>query len=138
LIIPMIAASPVFLLAWIWGNYAFWPLLAALGVIPTAAISIMMAFFVMFFVVYFPLLGLLGGFDDSMFYIFKKAVAISGPSKPMLTILLKEIGACIKVSRRLHIHGRFGIPYKEAYKEIEELMVMKQNGTFVIGGNALK
>jgi hypothetical protein len=128
IVLPTIAALPIFFFSWFWLNYVFYALWAAVGVIVAAAISIVVAFILLFFFMYFPILSLIGGFDDYMFFIFKKAVEISGPSKPMLKIMEKVMEQAIKASRKMHLYGRWGIPYAEAHKEIEELMLMKASG----------
>src|SRR5271157_61154 len=131
LIIPLISTLPIFIISTLWWDYAFFPLLDSIGVIFTALISILMAFFVMFFLIFFPLTALLGGWDDYMFYIFKKAVDISGPSKGLLKMIQWEMEQCIKASRKLRLHGRWSIPHEDADKEIRALIVMKKNGTLV-------
>ncbi|HME53712.1 MAG TPA: hypothetical protein VKM55_15905 [Candidatus Lokiarchaeia archaeon] len=132
IILPAIAASPMFLFSWVWLNYVFYPLWSILGIILTATISILFAFIFMFFLMYFPILAIIGGFDDYMFYIFHKSVEISGPSKPMMKNMEKLVARAIKVAKKLKIHGRFGIPYEEAHKEIEELMELKASGKMIV------
>src|SRR5271157_3683677 len=127
----LISTLPIFIISTLWWDYAFFPLLDSIGVIFTALISILMAFFVMFFLIFFPLTALLGGWDEYMFYIFKKAVDISGPSKGLLKMIQWEMEQCIKASRKLRLHGRWSIPHEDADKEIRALMVMKKNGTLV-------
>jgi hypothetical protein len=131
LIIPIIASLPIFPLTWAW-TPIFWMMMDSVGVYVTATVSILMAFLVMFFVFFFPLTALLGGFDDYSLFMFKKAVSLSGPSKPLLRFIEKEIVACIKVAKRLKLHGRWPIPYQEAHKEMEQLTIMKKEGRLVV------
>jgi hypothetical protein len=128
IVLPTIATLPMFFFAWVWLNFVFTPLWNAFGIIVAAALSIVAAFGLMFFVMFFPLLALLGGFDDYMFFIFKKSVEISGPSKPMMKAMEKMVEGAIKIAKKMHTHGRFGIPYADAHREIEELMELKASG----------
>ena len=131
-IIPAIASTPILPLAYVWYNYFFFVLIDAVGVILASTITIIIAFVLMFFVIFFPLFALLGGFDDYMLYVFAKGVELSGPSRPVMRIVLKSVKACCGLSKKLHLYGKFVIPYEEAHKEIEELMVLKKEGKFVI------
>ncbi|NMC04301.1 MAG: hypothetical protein GYA24_03770 [Candidatus Lokiarchaeota archaeon] len=130
-IIPFIASLPIFLLTWFW-TPIFWQLMDSVGVYVTATVSILLAFTVMFFVFFFPLTAILGGWDDYSFFMFKKAVSLSGPSKPLLKFLEREVEACIKISKRLKLHGRWPIPYQEAHAEMEKLTLMKKEGKLVV------
>lgn len=132
IVIPSLAASPMFLFSWLWLQYVFYPLWAAVGVIFAATISIIVAFGFMFFIMYFPILAILGGFDDYMFYVFKKSVELSGPSKPMMRVIERLVWRTIKAAKKIKVHGHFGIPYEEAHKEIEELMQLKQEGKMLV------
>nr|MDO8114155.1 hypothetical protein [Candidatus Sigynarchaeota archaeon] len=131
-IIPVTSSLPIFVLSWAWWNFAFWPLMNSAGVYIAATVSILMAFTVMFFLIFFPLTALLGGWDDYSLFMFKKAIQLSGPSKPVLKLIEREVDFCIKISRRLKLHGRWPIPYQEAHKEMEELTVMKKEGKMTI------
>ncbi len=132
LILPIIAASPIIPLAYLWYNFVFTPLLPVIGVIFAATLSIIFAFTAMLFIVFFPLYALLGGFDDYMLYVFAKAVELSGPSKPVTKIILRSVIACCKVSKKLGLYGKLAIPYEAAHKEIEELMQLKKEGKMVV------
>ncbi|MEX2684456.1 MAG: hypothetical protein Q6373_022990 [Candidatus Sigynarchaeota archaeon] len=131
-VLPAIAALPIFPFALLWYNYGFLPLTASIGVILAATISIIIAFVLMMFVVFFPLYALIGGFDDYMLYVFTKAVELSGPSKPMTRLILRIIVKCCKLGKKMGTYGKFVIPHEAAHKEIEELMQLKKEGKFVV------
>ncbi|MBN2151021.1 MAG: hypothetical protein JW839_06235 [Candidatus Lokiarchaeota archaeon] len=131
-VLPAIAALPIVPFALVWYNYVFLPMCVGIGVIVAATVSIIAAFLVMMFIVFFPLYALIGGFDDYMLYVFTKAVDLSGPSKPMTRVILRIIVKCCKVGKKIGTYGKFVIPYEEAHKEIEELMQLKKEGKFVV------
>jgi hypothetical protein len=78
------------------------------------------------FVTYFPLICILGGFDDYQLFVFKKALEISGPSKPIFGFIYKLMLKSVEIARKLGTHGRFPIPYEEAHHEIRQLMELKR------------
>jgi len=59
-----------------------------------------------------------GGWDDYGIKIFSDAVEISGPSK----FLFRPIVKVNKLMIKSPLHNRFGIPWKAAQDEAEELM----------------
>jgi len=84
-------------------------------------------FFVIIFT-YFPLTVMLGGWDDYEMFIFDKAIALSGPSKPVFRPLYKIMMKCVKWAKRIGTHGKFPIPYEKAHQQVHELMEIKTKG----------
>ncbi len=124
-IVPVLASLPNIALAQFWYYTAFFPLKDALGLEVTLALSIAIYFIIIVFT-YFPLCALLGGFDDYQVFVFRKAVDLAGPSKPIFRAVLKLIDANVKRARKWGWHGRFPIPYEDAHREIRELMEIKR------------
>jgi hypothetical protein len=124
---PAIAASPVLLITTFWYNTAFVPMTEAIGIEFTIVISMLLLFLILI-LIYFPLNIIVGGWDDYMFFTFKKAIDLSGPSKPIFLMLFKVMEKFRKASIKLGTWDRKGwsIPYKEAHKEIIELMEIKR------------
>jgi hypothetical protein len=63
-----------------------------------------------------------------MFSTFKKAIDLSGPSKPIFLMLYQIMKPCKKFAEKL---GTFNnpsltIPYKEAFEQMRELMEIKR------------
>ncbi|MFX0100476.1 MAG: hypothetical protein ACFFCS_12960, partial [Candidatus Hodarchaeota archaeon] len=136
-LIPIISTLPAIALAQLFYNFGFFPALnwiaSLLGVSPDSQVALLttlvpMIFVFFLFVIYtfFPLMAMLGGFDDYSLFVFKKAVAISGPSKPIFKRILKMMNRGVKIARKLKLHGRWPIPYKEAHVEIRELLEIKR------------
>jgi hypothetical protein len=125
---PIIASLPVLALTQAWYYIGFLPLLEILGDIITIIISLLLALVVLIFV-YFPLNVLVGGWDDYMFHVFKKAVDISGPSKPIFGMVYQLMVACKKLAIKMGRWDRPGwtIPHEKAHEQIIELMAQKRN-----------
>jgi hypothetical protein len=54
----------------------------------------------------------------------KKAIKLSGPSKPFANLLYKSVMIGV---RRSKLHNRFKIPWEKPMKEIYELMLLKRD-----------
>nr|MDO8083893.1 hypothetical protein [Candidatus Sigynarchaeum springense] len=67
-----------------------------------------------------------GGFDEYQLFTLKKAIDLSGPSKPIFKIVEKLVIKSAKISRKVGVFGRYPIPHEEAHKEIRELMEIKR------------
>ncbi len=74
------------------------------------------------FLVYFPLHGYFGGWDDASLDEFKKVVAISGPSKLIVKAMFKLTR---KACKKSPLHNKFPLDDTEALKEAQELYDMK-------------
>ncbi len=124
-ITPVIASMPNVLIAQLFYAWLFFPIKAVLGLEMTLAIAIAIFFIIVIFT-YFPLLAVLGGFDDYQLFTFRKAVGLAGPSKPLFKgvewLVLKGVG----IAKRHGWHARYPIPYEDAHREIEELMAIKR------------
>ncbi len=124
---PAVAALPVFGITTFWYNTGFIPLVNAIGIELTITVSMLLLFVVLLFL-YFPLNIIVGGWDDYMLFTFKKAIDLSGPSKPIFMILYKVMERFQDASKKLGTWNRKGwsIPYEDAHKEIIELMEFKR------------
>jgi hypothetical protein len=71
---------------------------------------------------------IVGGWDDYMLFTFKKAIDLSGPSKPIFLMLYKVMVRFKNASKKLGTWDRKGwsIPHEEAHREIMELMEIKR------------
>nr|MDO8111871.1 hypothetical protein [Candidatus Sigynarchaeota archaeon] len=133
-IVPIVSSIPVLAAGILYYNFAFQPLKGLFGfldeyaVIGPAAIFIILGLLVIPLCVFLPLTGYLGGWDDFQLLTFRKAVDLSGPSKPIAMLLYKSI---LFGARRSPYHNKFKIDWTGAAKEIEELMIMKENQTAV-------
>ncbi|MBD3351021.1 MAG: hypothetical protein GF364_06005 [Candidatus Lokiarchaeota archaeon] len=72
--------------------------------------------------VYFPLTVLLGGWDDNSIRDFRKVAKMSGPSKIIVVPMSKLIFKTVSISP---LHNKFKYDETEAYKEIRELMELR-------------
>lgn len=125
LILPIIASLPQIFIARWWYGFGFIPMVNAIGIEFSLAICVILLFIVII-ITYFPIIALLGGFDDYQMFVFKKAVNLSGPSKPIFRFVEKLMNVSILASKKIGLHGRFPIPFEEAHHEIAELMEIKR------------
>jgi hypothetical protein len=125
IIIPLISALPAIFLARIWLTTGFPPMMEALTFIGAVVVSFIL-YFVILLATYVPLTILLGAWDEYQFFTFSQAVKISGPSKPIFSPLLKLMKKVRKAAIKIGTFGKFPIPFEEAHKQIEELMVIKR------------
>ncbi len=99
---------------------------ALLGlVIPVAYAAIavvVLGIYVLPGVGYFFPLGLLGGYDKNTIEDFKNAVALAGPSKPIVVPWYKCAALAARISP---LHDKFPMHHDHVSEEIEELMAMK-------------
>jgi hypothetical protein len=121
---PLIVSVFVYLFGVIWYHVIFIPMLSLLGIIPAAAISLLFGLIMIPFLIYMPLTGLFGIWDDFNIKTFKKAVEISGPSRWIVNLFYKSAVWGISHSR---LHNKFKIPWEDAEREIDELMELKKN-----------
>ncbi|MHA1699992.1 MAG: hypothetical protein ACTSWN_14220 [Promethearchaeota archaeon] len=125
ILIPLVASLPSIAFAQAFYHFAFRPVEHTIGIIPALAIAIISLVIIILFT-FIPLNALLGGFDDYQLHTFKKAIAISGPSKPIFKQIYKLVILGVRFAKKASLHGRFSIPWKEAHEEMRQLMVMKQ------------
>jgi hypothetical protein len=124
LIGPLIASAAVFGVGQLWFYLVFTPMVPAIGIIPSAAVTLVFGLIAIPFLIYLPLSGLMGMWDDFSIDTFRKAVEISGPSKFLVKLFYKSTLWGINHSK---IHNKFKIEWEVAAKEIAELIEMKQN-----------
>ncbi len=126
---------------WLYGVYrpilipGFTSLFASIGIpdpamvggIVAAAITLLMALLVFLFMVYLPLLGFWGGWDDYGLLIFRRAYHLSGPSKWLIYLLYKGTMLGVGLSKRLlKLHGKYPVPSQIPYLQTMELMVERE------------
>ncbi len=121
---PLICAVFVFFFGQFWKFTVFQPMLNLFGVLPTAAITLLVGLLVIPFLIYLPLTGFFGCWDDFGIETFRKAVDLSGPSKFIVNIFYKSTLLGIKHSP---FHNRFKIPWEIAEQQIQELNEIKRN-----------
>ncbi|MHA1791269.1 MAG: hypothetical protein ACTSVI_01410 [Promethearchaeota archaeon] len=121
-IAPAIVTSIVYLLGLLHVNFVFYPMQDAFGgwvaLITTAIIFIL----IIPFILYFPLTGFLGAWDDESMDIIEKAVKMSGLGKFFAVPMFKMLSFAVKKSK---LHGKFSVDNSEAIKEAIELMEIK-------------
>lgn len=125
-VIPFLSALPAVILAQTVYYTIFWPVVDILGLLPTLVICIAV-YFIFIVYTYFPMNAILGGLDDYQLFTFSKAVDLAGPSKFIFKGVLKLMNGSVKIARKFKLHGRFPIPYKEAHKEMGELLAIKRH-----------
>ena len=119
---PLISASPVIGFTQAWWYTGFFPMVNAIGLEVTITLSMLLLTVILLFV-YFPLNVIVGGWDDYMFFTFKKAVDLSGPSKPFFLLIYKIMERFRVASIKIGTWNKKGwsIPYEAAHREIIEL-----------------
>ncbi|MHA1371394.1 MAG: hypothetical protein ACTSRA_16950 [Promethearchaeota archaeon] len=128
-VIPIIASLPVIFVGLSFYQYAYKPIQGIFGflgeyaTIAPAIIYVLIGLIVIPLCVFLPLTGLLGGWDDFGLLTFRKAVDLSGPSKPISKLLYAAVEFGVKRSKW---HNKFKIEWKDAAKEINELMLLKE------------
>jgi hypothetical protein len=127
IIIPFIAASPIFIFSQVWLNTAFYPILNSLGLYVAIILTLVMLIFVCVLFVYMPLTGVLGWWSDYELFIFRKAVALSGPSKPIFKTCYRTIEVGIKYGKKFGTHGKHSIDHELPHKQIRELLELKRS-----------
>ena len=123
--IPIIASLPSIGVAQLFYHTLFPVMRDGIGLVATLAIAIAILFIIILFT-FFPLNALLGGFDDYQLHTFKKAIKLSGPSKPIFNQVYKLTMIGAKYAKKIGWHGKFPIPWQAAHKEMRELMKMKR------------
>ncbi|MHA1372126.1 MAG: hypothetical protein ACTSRA_20705, partial [Promethearchaeota archaeon] len=117
---PLIAFIIEF--AFLWG-IVYWltPTIAfdlGTGEINAAIISILIGIVAIPFM-HFTITILTGGWDDHGLEIFGTAVKMSGPSKPLMSVIFRLLKLIARVSP---LHGRFAIKIQGVNSEIQDLM----------------
>jgi hypothetical protein len=97
--------------------------LFAIGGFYLAAIVTIILIAIALIMVYFPLTGILGGWDNTNLKEFKKVAMMSGPSKFVTYPIYKSVEKMCHWSR---LHGRFEMPVEGVLKEATELLEIKQ------------
>nr|MDO8115352.1 hypothetical protein [Candidatus Sigynarchaeota archaeon] len=122
LIAPGLSSIFVFFISWIYINFIWPPMLLSLTLIPAALLTVLWML-VGTLGIYMFAYGFFGGFDDFGVKIMGEAVAISGPSKPLMKFLMAFLKLGIKISP---LHNKFPIPAEDAHREALELMAIRE------------
>ncbi len=102
--------------------FAWEPLTAAVGALVAGIISVLFALTLLLFV-FFAIYSLFGGWDDFSLAEFRRAMEMSGPSKPFVKLIYK---LSEYFTRHSPLHNRFPIRSDEARQEAIELMIIKE------------
>ncbi|MFX0102136.1 MAG: hypothetical protein ACFFCS_21400 [Candidatus Hodarchaeota archaeon] len=81
--------------------------------------------FILVFGLYFPITIILGGWDDNSVRDFVKAVKMAGPSKFLVVGLKKNV---LAVAKKAKLHNKFKIDDEAAYRELVELVALREKG----------
>ncbi len=118
---PMISAACTYFVAYLLKLAVFDPLQASgntfAGIIVMFVLSILLII-----LVYFPLTSLLGSWDKDSLRDFRKAMVMSGPSKPLVYLLYKAVEI---PSRHSKLHDKYGIDATAALEEAKDLLMQK-------------
>nr|MDO8118936.1 hypothetical protein [Candidatus Sigynarchaeota archaeon] len=102
----------------------FTPLLGKYALLGPAVIYISIALIVIPLFLWLPLTGYLGSFDDFQLLTFRKAVDLSGPSKPFVMLMYKSV---VFGAERSKLHNKWKLDWSDASREINELMQLKES-----------
>ncbi len=122
LVAPVLSSVAILLISMAYITFVWPPLVATLTLIPAAVITLLWMLFGTL-AIYFFFYTFFGGFDSFGLEILNQAVSMSGPSKPLMKIILALIAVGIKISP---LHNKFPIPAQDAYKEALELMYIRE------------
>ncbi|MHA1791762.1 MAG: hypothetical protein ACTSVI_03895 [Promethearchaeota archaeon] len=120
---PLIPGILSIVTGYAWGIFIFPELSLALGPIIAAAISILIAFLFGLIFNFIILYGFFGGWDEHTLAVFKEAVYISGPSRVLFIPVYKITKVLLKYSK---FYNRFPMDYKDAEREMIELMIQRE------------
>ncbi len=130
-VIPIVSASPILLIGNLYYAFAFnpiktlfAPLLDEYALLGPAVIYILIALIVIPLFLWLPLTGYLGSFDDFQLLTFRKAVDLSGPSKPFVKLMYKSV---VFGAERSKYHNKWKLDWTDASQEINELMQLKES-----------
>ncbi|MHA1730703.1 MAG: hypothetical protein ACTSU5_02115 [Promethearchaeota archaeon] len=126
---PIACSFFVFWFGYAWNILVFVPLLPVAGVLVTAALTVVVGIVLIPFVFYLPLTGLLGLWDDFSMETFRKAVELSGPSKPLVKLFYRST---LWGVRHSPLHNRFKTPWEAATRELAELSELKRHNEAVL------
>jgi O-antigen/teichoic acid export membrane protein len=129
---PVIAVLPLVPI-----NYGIVLLFTAYGT-SSLLVSIVFALFILIFLLFgapilvvFPILGLIGGWDERQLEHLRDAAEISGPSKGIVKLLYKGANWGYKHSPFKKWSQKFRIPWEDADREAYELLELRKNGEIV-------
>ncbi len=119
---PTIAGLGTYFLGYL-GKITFFDYLHARGLTMVGIIIMFIYAISLIFIFFFPVTSLLGGWDDNNLRDFRKAMIMSGPSKPLVWIMYKSVEIPSRISK---YHDQFGISADEAEEEAWELLQLKK------------
>ncbi len=122
IILPLIASIPVLGISLLFTTMSVTYIIPVIGLIPTVAIGIIMCVVLLPFLIFLPLVGFLGAFDDMQLVTFKKSVELSGPSKKIVNLFYKAV---VWGHEKCRWKNKYKIPWDVPLKQMEELMEIK-------------
>ncbi|MBD3351251.1 MAG: hypothetical protein GF364_07170 [Candidatus Lokiarchaeota archaeon] len=128
-IVTGLAALPNLLFAFIWNSFILDPLINLAGLYVALAITLLLGIIALPLLIYLPLTGILGGWDDYQLKIFKKSISLSGITKVIVRPFYKMVQYWTGKSPW---HNKFMIPHKKAEEQIKELHIMKAKQEYVV------
>lgn len=120
---PTAAAAVMYGVGRLMETYIFWPIYYTWGLYPALIIVLLIAIIVFPIMIYGPITGLLGGWDDWAVDIFEKVAKMSGPSKFIVIPIFLSIKYSSKISP---LHNRFRHDATEAMQEAWDLTAQKR------------
>jgi hypothetical protein len=129
IILPLCAGIPVLIISLTFTSFVAPILINSIGLLPTAAISIILVAVVFPIVAFLPLTGYLGAFDEFQLKTFKKSVELSGPARPVIRWFYKVVEWG---NQRCPWQNKFKIPYEIPTQQMRELLILKAQHRLVI------
>jgi hypothetical protein len=123
-VVPMISTFSIFLVGYIFVELTFMPMVTNWGMYAAIIITILTILLTGPFFIYFPITGLLGGWDDGSLRVLERAVKISGGGKILAALMLKMLRI---TTRKSKLHNRFMIDETIPLKEARELMELRNS-----------
>jgi hypothetical protein len=122
LIIPFLASLPTLFVSLTLTTRVATILEKYIGLLPTAAIMVVLCILILPIFLFLPLTGILGGFDDFQLKTFKKSVELSGPSRP---IVKQFYNVVLWGHNHCPWKNKFKIPWEIPLQQINEQLIEK-------------
>ncbi len=122
-IAPLIPFVIVLGIAFFWSYVVVPALVAVVGLLISAVITVLFAFVGGLMFIFIPLYTFFGGWDDYGLQIFGDAVALSGPAKIFFKPIYKLSASLASVSP---FHNKYPIPWEQAVQDAEDLMAERE------------
>jgi hypothetical protein len=118
---PLISTLIIFIMGLVFRYLIFDPIMKLAGTYVAVIFAMIFLIFLLEFV-YFPMIALLGGYDDDNLEIFHKASELSGPSRFLVIPLYRRIARVCKTAK---MHNRYKMDSEGALQEATELLALK-------------